>query len=50
MDIWKTKYIDAPGTVPDALEDAPFKILINFVYLFFDSEILTREWIFDQFQ
>ena len=19
MDIWKTKYIDAPGTVPDAL-------------------------------
>lgn len=32
------------------LEDAPFKILINLAYLFFDSEVLTREWIFDQFQ
>ncbi|NMA31972.1 MAG: hypothetical protein GX941_09280 [Candidatus Methanofastidiosa archaeon] len=30
-------------------DGVPFRTLINLSALFFDSEVLTREWIFDQF-
>lgn len=31
------------------LEDVPFKLLINLSYLFFDTKVLTQEWISEQF-
>lgn len=31
------------------LENVPFRILINLSYLFFDSQVLTAEWISEQF-
>lgn len=47
----------ANGRVVDAtirthlirFENVPFRILTNLAYLFFDSQTLTKEWLYDQF-